>query len=179
MLVLARGLLAALILILLTFPPSYGCDSCETNPWTADVSADRIRLAAISALEAGWPEELVSMAVAIAMAESLGDPNAVGDKGIQTDIFGPSVGLMQVRTMFNQRGTGGPRDIEILKDPVQNMRAARQIFEGTPFRHNGRTWYEAPGWQHWSVYNDNSYERHLPDAERALQEWLDIRQRMD
>lgn len=85
------------------------------------------------ARQAGFPESQLDIAVAIALAESRGDPNAVGKE------FGEK-GLMQIY--------GGVHpDLEKkynLFDPLQNMQAAYDL------------WKAAGGsWRDWSTYTTN------------------------
>lgn len=77
------------------------------------------------AARAGFTGDNLVWIVAIAGRESGYDANAQGDLGIQTDVWGPSVGLYQIRTLKAQTGTGADRDIKaLLPNGVGN--AARQ-----------------------------------------------------
>lgn len=105
------------------------------------------------ARQAGFDAASATVAAAIAMAESGLNPGAKGDTGLQTDYWGPSVGLMQIRTVKSQTGTGKDRDISILSDPLQNMIAAYHI------SHGGKDW--SP----WSTFNDQKYRQFLGQAQ--------------
>lgn len=130
--------------------------------------------AALAAREAGIPEPLLQMAIAVAMAESMGDPDAIGDTDIENEKWGPSVGLTQLRTLRSQRGTGGPRDIERVRDPLENMRAAYELLQGQNFTSGGKTWYEPGGWDQWSTVTSGRYEDFMPLAEQAIKTMKDI-----
>lgn len=69
-------------------------------------------------------------AIAIAMAESGGDPGAVGDVGLQNATWGPSLGLWQVRSLKAETGKGTVRDANRLTDPAFNARAMYSISKG-------------------------------------------------
>lgn len=66
-------------------------------------------------------------AVAIAMAESGGNPNAEGDKALQNATWGPSVGLWQIRSLKAESGKGTARDVTRLKDPAFNAQSMMSI----------------------------------------------------
>lgn len=73
-------------------------------------------------------------AVAIALAESAGDPNAVGDVALQNATWGPSLGLWQIRSLKAETGKGTTRDANKLKDPKFNAKAMYEISGG------GKNW---------------------------------------
>lgn len=104
------------------------------------------------ARQAGFDPAAATIAAAVAMAESGLNTAASGDVGLENDTWGPSVGLMQIRSLKSQTGTGGDRDISILSDPLQNMLAAYHI------SHGGKDW--SP----WSTYNDQKYRQFLGQA---------------
>lgn len=81
----------------------------------------------ITARAAGFTVYSAVTATAIALAESGGDPANIGDKSLTTAVYGPSVGLMQIRTVKAETGTGKSRDINRLTDPLFNMKAAYAI----------------------------------------------------
>ena len=115
-----------------------------------------------AARRANVPESEFLTAVAIALAESRANQSFVGDEDIQSKKWGPSVGMMQLRTLRGAGGSGGPRDIgRVGSDAVENMLAAMEIFRGDgdePER----------GWEPWSVFASGEYKKFLPDAERAV-----------
>ena len=120
------------------------------------------------ARRAGWPEPLLRLATAVFMGESRGYQERVGDLGIQDETWGPSVGLAQVRTMPAQRGSGGSRDIErVAGDPLENLRAALELYQGRPSFANGKKFGEPGGFPQWAAYNDGSYKRFLDALENV------------
>lgn len=156
-------LLAVLFLTLWMFPPSF---ACAEEPKLFESPADMAGPTITNALEiadyarrAGWPEELVATATAIAMAESFGDPSARGDvrKGRESAKWGPSVGWWQVRALDAERGTGGFRDEDLLEDRLTNAQAALAAYR------------ERGNFEPWSVYTSGKYLDYLPDAEVAVE----------
>jgi hypothetical protein len=117
------------------------------------------------AYSVGFRGESLIEAVAIAMGESQGDANAVGDiklagidkRGVN---WGPSVGLWQIRTIVDQTNTGGIRDIEILTDPKKNAQSAWAISGG------------GKNWNPWTVWKEGTYKKHMQSAENAVNEFL-------
>jgi len=107
------------------------------------------------ARQAGFGPAAAVVAVAVGLAESGLVTNARGDLALQSGYWGPSVGLMQIRTVKPQTGTGGDRDISRLDDPLQNMLAAYRISNG------GRDW--SP----WTTYTNQAYRRFLGQARAA------------
>lgn len=105
------------------------------------------------ARQAGFDPAAATVAAAVAMAESGLNTGARGDTGLETSYWGPSVGLMQIRTVKSQTGTGGDRDISILSDPLQNMIAAYHI------SHSGKDW--SP----WTTFNTGKYRQFLGQAQ--------------
>lgn len=105
---------------------------------------------------AGFAGEALVTAVAIARAESGWRPGAVGDVGLQTGVWGPSIGLWQIRSLNAQRGTGLPRDASRLTDPAFNARAAWAI--------SG----QGSNWRPWTVYKTGAYRAYLPAARAAV-----------
>ena len=108
---------------------------------------------------AGFTGSLLLTIVAIAKAESGFDADAVGDTSLTDETWGPSVGLLQVRSLHEQRGTGGERDELANHDPAHNARAAFSI--------SGR----GANFRPWSVFLSGVYRTHLEavrDACRAV-----------
>jgi hypothetical protein len=120
------------------------------------------------AKRANIPEPLRQLAIALAMAETRGYTDRVGDLNLVGGIWGPSVGPMQTRTMPAQTGTGGPRDIERVSNPLENMKAALELFKGGRFDLGGEAFYEPGGWDQWSTYKSGAYEKFMPMAARAM-----------
>lgn len=103
------------------------------------------------------PQDAVTM-VAIAMAESAGDVNAVGDEHLMTSKWGPSVGWFQIRTLNEDRGTGHQRDIDRLVSPNEQTLTAFALASSKR------------GWSHWTTFNEETYKAFLPLAERAVRQ---------
>lgn len=92
------------------------CTGGPTPPLSLDgyTGAD---LAARAAYNAGFRGDALATAVAIAGAESTWNPSAVGDVGLQSDKWGPSVGMWQGRTLKSPgdyTGVDAQRDINSL-----------------------------------------------------------------
>lgn len=76
----------------------------------------------------------LTKAIAIAFAESNGNPNAIGDVTRQTATWGPSYGLWQIRSLKAESGKGTVRDGTRLTDPVFNAKSMYSI------SHGGKDW---------------------------------------
>jgi Lysozyme like domain/LysM domain len=77
------------------------------------------------------------------------DADAIGDLDLMTDVWGPSVGIWQIRTLRDDTGTGSTRDIELLTGhPVAQARAALSI-------------RRSRGWDAWTTYVNGSYKAYL------------------
>lgn len=106
----------------------------------------------------GTPSQ-AQIASAIALVESsevvdgmpFADSAKIGDLDRMDEKWGPSIGLMQVRSLKSQTGTGGPRDVERLPDPVFNLQSAHTI-------------YSVYGWGAWSTYNSGAYRAFLQEV---------------
>lgn len=104
---------------------------------------------------AGWRGEALVTAVAVALAESKGDPDAVGDVTLEDATWGPSIGLWQIRSLKAQHGTGGQRDELANHDPAVNAAHAYAISSGgTTFRP-------------WSTFTGGQYKGYLGTARPA------------
>lgn len=110
------------------------------------------------ARQAGFDPAAATIAAAIAMGESGLITDRRGDVNLQTPYWGPSVGLMQIRTVKSQTGTGGDRDISRLMDPLQNMISAYRISSG------------GKDWSPWTVYNTGKYREFLGQAKAGAAE---------
>lgn len=104
------------------------------------------------ARQAGFDPASAVIAAAIGMAESGLVTNSRGDVGLETSYWGPSVGIMQIRTVKSATGTGGDRDIARLDDPLQNMIAAYDI------SHKGKDFSA------WTTYTSGKYRQFLNQA---------------
>jgi murein DD-endopeptidase MepM/ murein hydrolase activator NlpD len=93
------------------------------------------------ARQAGFPESAIPTAVAIAMAESGGNPNAIGDKSI-----GGSDGLWQIYTKAH------PDLVQKynLFDPLQNAMAAYQVYKNAGNKFTP-----------WTTYNTGAYLKYV------------------
>lgn len=128
-----------------------------------DSSSIGMESIAHAAYQAGFRGEDLAKAVAVAMAESRGNPNARGD----VDLKEPgeqSTGLWQIHYRPSRDRGVDARDPRRNTDPVTNARNARQI-------------WEQQGWNAWSVThgspdtNANHYSRFLDDARRAASQF--------
>jgi hypothetical protein len=105
----------------------------------------------------GFTGDQVALAAAVAMAESGGYVDAVGDWTQLADPavaakWGPSVGLWQIRTLVDPTAWATAdrvRDIEQLRDPLAQARAAFSISKG------------GADWSPWSVYRSGSHSQFL------------------
>jgi hypothetical protein len=101
-------------------------------------------------LQGGFDEPEARIMTAIAQAESARDLGAVGDVALQTDKWGPSVGLFQIRTLRSETGTGGDRDIEALtNNPEAQVKAAFNISNG------------GENFRPWSTFTSGSFRKFL------------------
>ena len=100
--------------------------------------------------------DTLAIAVAVALGESGGRTDAMGDTTITTGTWGPSVGLWQIRSLKLQRDTGGTRDADALVNPRHNARSMVAISSG------GRNW------QPWTVYKTGAYRAHLDVARSGV-----------
>jgi hypothetical protein len=94
------------------------------------------------ASNAGFEGDDLNTAVAIALAESSGNPNTVGDLTITA---GGSVGLWQVNLHYHPEYTA-----DALKDPQTNANAAYAIYQA------------AGGFTPWSTFNKGAFAKYLP-----------------
>lgn len=111
---------------------------------------------------AGFPESEITTATAVALAEHRGnvDTAALGDVGLQTSKWGPSVGVWQIRSLkpaylAKVSGADAMRDASKLTDPAYNAAAAHAI------------WGAARGWTPWSTY-PGVMLMYLPAARTAV-----------
>jgi lysozyme-like protein/D-alanyl-D-alanine carboxypeptidase-like protein len=110
---------------------------------------------AAHAYSAGFRGMALTTAVAVALAESGGNPKIKGDTTITDAKWGPSIGLWQIRSLRADYGTGRERDANANLDPAINAKHAWSI------SHHGTTW------QPWSTYTNGSYRAHLNEARTA------------
>jgi len=108
---------------------------------------------AAAAKAGGFPDSEIPLAVAIALAESGGNPRAHNATPPDN-----SYGLWQIN-MYGPLGPArraqyGLQSNEELFDPVKNARAAYAVRRGQ-------------GWTAWSVYTNGRYKRYLSDAQNV------------
>jgi hypothetical protein len=107
-------------------------------------------------LAAGFTPGAATTMTAIALAESGGNPAALGDQGLQTATWGPSYGLFQVRTLKAETGKGTDRDIRALAgSDLRQAQAAYAISSG------------GTNFSPWSVWKSGSYRDFLGQAKAA------------
>ncbi|MGW4647686.1 hypothetical protein [Kitasatospora sp. NPDC004289] len=103
---------------------------------------------------AGFGGEDVEIAAAVALAESSGNPDAVGDVDLQDAKWGPSIGLFQIRSLRRPQDFGFPDNLRVesaLSSPTYNAKTAKAIHA------------EAGGFGPWSTFTGGAYKAHLPD----------------
>jgi Lysozyme like domain len=101
------------------------------------------------AANAGFTGDDLVTAVAIALAESGGDPQALGDTTITP---GGSLGLWQINLRWHPEFQANPN---ALYDPQTNANAAYSVFK-------------QQGFSAWSTFNGGQYSAHLADASAAV-----------
>lgn len=118
---------------------------------TADIYA--------AAVGAGLPSAAAVLATAVAMAESIStglDDTALGDRALENNTWGPSVGVWQIRTLKSETGTGRDRDISAL---TGNLRRQAQAMYNISSRGTNFT--------PWSVFNTGAYQQYNGQAHAA------------
>jgi peptidoglycan hydrolase-like protein with peptidoglycan-binding domain len=108
------------------------------------------------ARNAGVPGSHLDIAAAVSLAEHRGnvDPNAVGDVKLQTEKWGPSYGLWQIRSLKPKYLHLEPwRDASRLTDPHFNARAMYRISKG------------GTNFSPWSTFDDGLYRQYLRGVE--------------
>lgn len=131
--------------------------AANTQPTAAPAADEGTAAIYQHAVAAGLTPDQAVTATAIALGESAGHLNAVGDEHLTTGTWGPSVCWWQIRTLHDQTGTGGPRDINALTDPAHCAHAMHTISAG------------GTDWTPWTVYTTGDYRTHLPAAQQAAQ----------
>ncbi len=107
--------------------------------------------------KAGFSGEALVTIVAIAKGESGFDADAVGDTGLQDETWGPSVGLLQIRSLRTEKGTDGVRDELANRDPGHNAEAGWEISG------HGRSF--SP----WSIFSSGAYRQFVAAVRPACQ----------
>jgi murein DD-endopeptidase MepM/ murein hydrolase activator NlpD len=105
--------------------------------------------------EGGFRGDALKTAFAVALAESGGRSGAIGDESLADNIWGPSYGVFQIRSLKNWRAYNDPyRDATRLRDPRYNIQAALvKSKQGT-------------NWKPWSAYKNGAFTKFLDDADR-------------
>jgi hypothetical protein len=101
------------------------------------------------ARDAGLSAAAATIATAVALAESGGRTDAMGDVGLQNGTWGPSIGLWQIRSIKAQSGTGQPRDATRLTDPAFNAQSMIAISGA------------GKNWKPWTTYTSGAYKKNL------------------
>ncbi|WP_435798369.1 peptidoglycan-binding protein [Streptomyces decoyicus] len=105
------------------------------------------------ATQVGFTGSDINIAAAVAMAESRGDPAAVGDEGLADNKWGPSFGLFQIRSLRHPERFPPPDALRIpgkLKDPLYNAKTAKAIKDA-----------HTHGWNQWSTFTSGAYRQHM------------------
>lgn len=96
-------------------------------------------------VEAGFPDP--GLMVAIAKAESGLRIDALGDTTITDHVWGPSIGVFQIRTL--KTANKGCRDIDALSGDLESqVSCAKQV-------------WDTQGYKAWSAYLNGSYKKFL------------------
>lgn len=141
------------------------------------LEVDNLPLVDVAALafDAGWRGEDLVQAVAVQIAEERNQNRfALGDYGIQSDTYGPSFGLWQIRTLRQPWQAGQPQE-----DRLRTFEATNDGFDLYDPQTNADVAYQlwkARGWQPWSVTHDsakgtdNYYMNFMDQAREAVAE---------
>jgi hypothetical protein len=105
-------------------------------------------------VKAGVPNKDIPIMVAIALAESRGDSDAIGDKDRVNSKWDESIGLFQIRSLKNPNDpkfneADKLRIKDKLFDPVYNAKAAYEISK------KGKTWKD------WTTFNEGTYKEFM------------------
>ena len=98
---------------------------------------------------AGWSGQDQILAVAVALAESSGNPGAVGDTAITP---GGSVGLWQINLKAHPELAG-----QDLTDPQTNANAAYSVYQAA-----------GDSFTPWTTYKTGAYSAYIIDAQAAV-----------
>lgn len=107
------------------------------------------------AYSAGFRGSSLVTAIAVALAESSGKVNALGDQTLTDSKWGYSIGLWQVRSLRGQYGTGAVRDATKLRNPAFNAASAFRISSG------------GSNFSPWTAYTSGAYKKYLSAAQAA------------
>lgn len=137
-----RDLFGSRVVIFNNYSDKVDPVKAESNPEIEKVASPEVRgeeqsSPTIRLIKKTFPED-PKTAVAIAKCESQLDPSRIGDTHM--DFY--SYGLFQI----NQTWHKYPK--EVLLNPVENVKIARQIYDGA-------------GWQRWACYTRGGYKKYL------------------
>jgi hypothetical protein len=104
--------------------------------------------------DADIPEKDIPIMVAIAMAESRGDSDAIGDEKLANDKWDASIGLFQIRSLRNPNDPRFNKADKLriknkLFDPVYNAKVAYEISK------KGKTWKD------WTTFTEGTYKQFM------------------
>lgn len=115
------------------------------------------------AKDAGFSGHNLVIAVAIAIAESSLNENALGDTTLTNRKWGPSYGLWQIRSLTNPNKYNYPDNLRVddgsLCTPSKNAEAAFAIFSKY-------------GWEAWSTYKNGDYKKYMSKSLDAVSKVL-------
>lgn len=110
-----------------------------------------------------WTGEDLVTAIAVALAESGGDTDAMGrSSAVDSNTGNRDHGLWQISNRWHQlRGDGTDGRLKLAgarwRDPYVAARLAREVYDET------KAMGKDP-WSAWAVYRSGSYKTYLPDA---------------
>jgi hypothetical protein len=104
--------------------------------------------------DADIPEKDIPIMVAIAMAESRGDSDAIGDEKLANNKWDASIGLFQIRSLRNPNNPKFNKADKLrikdkLFDPVYNAKVAYEISK------KGKTWKD------WTTFTKGTYKQFM------------------
>ena len=125
------------------------------------------------AFDAGWRGEELVEAVAVQIAEERNQNRfAIGDTNIESDTYGPSFGLWQIRSLRQPWQAGQPQE-----DRLRTFEATSDGFDLLDAQTNAEVAFQlwkARGWQPWSVTHEsargtnNYYMNYIDQAREAV-----------
>jgi len=136
--------------------PDVSCNIPTPVPIAGYTGVD---LVARVAYNAGFRGRSLVVATAIAGAESHYNPNAIGDTGLETDKWGPSCGLWQIRSLKHPEQFNYPDSLRVQNDlfnPQTNANAAYAFSK------------QGQNFGAWTTYMNKSYLNFVNDAVTAI-----------